>query len=352
MRCLLVVIAAVVCLSGCSLIDDDDDSCEATPTSPCPPPPPLAEVLSQGFDSLMQQPDMFGAACSFSVRRRSSIVLERGSGRFPSGTAADASSVYRIASLTKPITAATVLMLEQQGRLRRTDSASVHLPGLNPRLTIDELIRHAPGLPNYLETSEYNQYRTLPVSAPELLTIVTRQPWDGVYRNTYSNSHYVLLGAVVARVTNTPYETFVTEQVFRRLAMSRSSFGMPLEGPSQFRIQTHPAWAYSAGAAISTAPDLSQFDQALLSGSLGFPGLGAFATGSPFNSAGWYIDRSRNETSFWHGGLLDGYSGFNAIFPSDQSAAVILCNIENPQRLEDFVLRSSAGVRATMLRYQ
>jgi len=349
---IVLVAVAAIALSGCSLFKgDEDDSCDATPTSPCPPPIPLTDALSQGFDSLMQQSDMSGGACSFSVRRRNSVVLERGGGRFPSGALADADSVYRIASLTKPITTATVLMLEQQGRLRRLDSASLYLPGLNPRLTIDELVRHAPGLPNYVETSEYAQFRTIPISASELLNVVTRLPWDGLYRNSYSNTHYVLLGAVIARVTGTPYETFVTEQVFRRLAMSRSSFGMPLESPSQPRIQTHPAWAYSAGAVISTARDLAQFDQALLSGSLGFAALDTFSNGGPFNSAGWYVDRSRNELSFWHNGLLDGYSGFNAVFPSDQASVVVLCNVESTSRLEDFVLRSPAGVRATMLRY-
>src|SRR5688500_999465 len=121
------------------------------PTNPTPPvvPAPAGDLkssLSTSFDALTIPAN---AACSISVSQHGQVVLERGRGQIAPGRPASGDSLYRIASLTKPITASAVLISEQAGRLSRSDQVNRFLPYAEPAPTIDELIKHIPGLSNY-----------------------------------------------------------------------------------------------------------------------------------------------------------------------------------------------------------
>jgi CubicO group peptidase (beta-lactamase class C family) len=61
------------------------------------------------------------AACSISISQHGQVLLERGRGQIAPGLPASGDSLYRIASLTKPITASAILVSEQAGRLLRSD---------------------------------------------------------------------------------------------------------------------------------------------------------------------------------------------------------------------------------------
>ena len=75
-------------------------------------------------------------------------------------------------------------MSEQAGRLSRNDKVNKFLAFAEPAPSIDELIKHIPGLPNYLETPAYQTGRTSPTTVDNLLSLI--QPWDGVRRSRVS----------------------------------------------------------------------------------------------------------------------------------------------------------------------
>ena len=77
------------------------------------------------------------------------------------GRPASVDSLYRIASLTKPITASAVLISEQAGRLSRTDKIGRFLAYAEPAPTLDELIKHIPGLSNFTDTPAYQSGNSL-----------------------------------------------------------------------------------------------------------------------------------------------------------------------------------------------
>src|SRR5687767_744282 len=93
------------------------------PTAPVVPAPAgdLKSSLSTSFDALAIPAN---AACSISISQHGQVVLERGRGQIAPGLPASADSLYRIASLTKPITASAILVSEQAGRLLRNDTVS------------------------------------------------------------------------------------------------------------------------------------------------------------------------------------------------------------------------------------
>ena len=323
----------------------------STPTAPTPgiaaPAGSLQSSLSTSFDALTIPGN---AACSLSVSQHGQVILERGRGDVAPGRAADADSLYRIASLTKPITATAVLISERAGRLDRADKINRFLAYPEPAPTVDELIKHIPGLPNYLETPAYQNGRTTPTTVQTLLSLI--QPWDGVRRYQYSNSHAILVGAALQQVNGVAYQDVVQRDIFGPAGMSRSSFAIPPASESAgypFPSNTHSSWVYAAGGITSTAADMNRFNQALLNNQFGFgavesfdrsaAGVTSFGMGSGGGGSG--------DLRFTHAGGLDSYSSFSIMFPADRSSIVVLCNFNsnNPDGLFNFVM----GVRSLML---
>ena len=302
----------------------------------------LKSSLSTSFDALTIPGS---AACSISISQHGQAVLERGRGQIAPGLPASVDSLYRIASLTKPITASAILVSEKAGRLSRTDKINRYLAFAEPAPTIDELIKHIPGLPNYTDTSAYQSGRTSPTTVETLLSLI--QPWDGVRRYQYSNSHAVLTGAALAQVNGLRYEEVVQRDIFGPAGMSRSSFVIPPES-FPFPSATHPSWVYAAGGVTSTAADMNRFNQALLSNLFGFGAVESFdRSAAGVTSFGMGSGVSNGDLRFTHAGALDSYSSFSVLFPADRSSVVVLCNFHSDV-LPDFVLGSS-GLRSIML---
>jgi CubicO group peptidase (beta-lactamase class C family) len=303
----------------------------------------LKSSLSTSFDALTIPAN---AACSVSISQHGQVLLERGRGQIAPGHPASGDSLYRIASLTKPITASAILASEQAGRLLRSDKVNRFLAFPEPAPTIDELIKHIPGLPNYLATPAYQSGHTSPTTVESLLSLI--QPWDGIRRYQYSNSHYVLLGAVLQQVNGLRYEEVVQRDIFGPAAMSRSSFVLPPESESfQFPSSTHPSWVYAAGGVTSTAADMNRFNQALLSNRFGFGAVESFDRSAGGVTSFGMGSGGSGDLRFTHAGGLDIYSSFSIMFPADGSSVVVLCNFNNnnPDGLFNFVM----GLRSIML---
>ena len=319
------------------------------PTAPSPtvsavapaPPVDLKSALSTAFDTFAIPASY---ACSISISQHGQVVLERGRGQFPPGIPASADTRYRIASLTKPITAAAVLVSERAGRLDRNDKINRFLAYPEPAPTIDELIKHIPGLPDYLATPAYQNGRTSPTSVETLLSLI--QPWDGVRRNQYSNSHAILSGAVLQKVNGLRYEDVVQRDIFGPAGMAQSSFTPPASesfppGP------THPSWNYAAGGITSTAADMNRFNQGLLSNLFGFGAPESFDRSAGVTSFGMGSGSPNGDLRFTHTGLVDEYGSLNVVFPGDRAGIVVLCNFPS-QGLLNFVL-GPTGLRSIML---
>ena len=332
---LLVASLAIACGKG------------ATPTAPTgailATQVDVQSSLSAAFDALTIPAS---AACSISISQHGQVVLERGRGQIAAGSPASADSLYRIASLTKPITASAVLISEQAGRLSRSDKINRFLAYPEPAPTIDELVKHIPGLPDYLATPAYQTGRTSPTTVETLVPLV--QPWDGVRRYQYSNSHAILTGAALQQANGLRYENVVQRDIFGPAGMSRSSFALPSAAESfQFPLSTHPSWVYAAGGITSTAADMNRFNQALLSNRFGFGAVESFdRSAAGVTSFGMGSGGGGGDLRFTHAGALDTYSSFSIMFPADQSSVVVLCNFNNnnPDAFFSFVM----GIRTIM----
>jgi CubicO group peptidase (beta-lactamase class C family) len=318
-----------------------------TPGVPTTPGAPvdLKSALSAKFDALSIPA---GAACSISISQHGQVLLERGRGNIAPGRAADGDSLYRIASLTKPVTASAILVSEQAGRLSRNDKIAKYFAYAEPAPTIDELAKHIPGLSNYTDTFAYQSGNQTPTTLENLLSLV--QPWDGIKRYQYSNSHYVYLGGVLQQVNGLRYEDVIGRDIFGPAGMSRSSFALPPASESvgfPFPSLTHPSWVLYGGGITSTAADMNRFNQALLSNRFGFGAVETFdRSAKGVTSFGMGSGVRNGDLGFTHAGGLDNYSSFSIMFPADRSSVVLLCNFNNnnPDGQFNFVM----GIRSIM----
>ena len=299
-------------------------ACTNSTAPSSPQPTDLKSSLSAAFDAFTIPGT---AACSISVSQHGQVVLERGRGQVAPGLAASGDSLYRIASLTKPITASAILVSEKAGRLQRSDKINKYLSFPEPAPTIDELIKHVPGLPNYTDTPAYASGRTSPTTVEGLLSLI--KPWDGVKRYQYSNSHAVLTGATLQLVNGLPYEQVVQRDIFGPAGMTRSSYESPSAAEAfQFPSPTHTSWVLFGGGVTSTAADMNRFNQALLSDRFGFGAVQSFDR-SAQGVTSFGMGSGGADLRFTHAGGLDNYSSFTIMFPSDRSSVVLLCNFNN-----------------------
>ncbi|HVG85651.1 MAG TPA: serine hydrolase domain-containing protein [Vicinamibacterales bacterium] len=209
-------------------------------------------------------------------------------------------SLFRIYSMTKPITAVAVMMLHDQGRFRLDDPVSMYLPefadlrvGAGPAarpparpVTVEDLLLHTSGLSH--RTSDL--YRELQVRSradtlPAFVTKITRAPLmeDPGTRFRYSEATTVL-GRLVEVWSKQPFDRFLEERLLRPLKMTETRFWVPPDagprlatvygpGPggalAPVDIETvpfteRPVLIEGAVGLVSTVPDFLRFARMLL----------------------------------------------------------------------------------------
>jgi CubicO group peptidase (beta-lactamase class C family) len=157
---------------------------------------------------------------SVAILRGDSVLLARGYGfadiehRVP----ATDSTVYAVGSLSKPFTAAAIVLLSEQGRLRLEDPITRYLPegsAVWSRVTIRHLLTHTSGVPQDTTLDWRRDY-----SESELVRSAA-QPlqFEPGELESYSSTGYALLGVIIHRVTGVFWGDFVRDHIFRPLGM-------------------------------------------------------------------------------------------------------------------------------------
>lgn len=135
-------------------------------------------------------------------------------------------SLFQLASVSKQFTAAAVLQLAAEGRLRLGDSLSLYLPQLPyPGVTIEQLLCHRSGLPNYIYFLDAKAGdKSQPIAMDTLARMLAADP-PAPYarpgrRFRYSNTGYVALAMVVERVSGMPFHRYARERLFAPAGMA------------------------------------------------------------------------------------------------------------------------------------
>jgi len=299
-------------------------------------------------------------------------------------TSPDAITHFRIASNTKTMTAALIVLLAQDGKLKFTDPVSAYVPDVpnGENITVAELLKMRSGLYGYtadpalaaaMDADPGKAWTTR-----EVLDIAFRHPPqfapDASYE--YSNTNYALLGLVAEKVGGRPLAQQFQERLFGPVGLTHTSLpaaddiSMPapyshgyMYGGSLYALADDPypadmqaaaqagtlqpidytnqnsSYASAAGGAISTAEDLVTWMKALVSGKVfnadyhqqWLTSLQAEDPGAPDGQKyGYGISYQRfgpKAAMFYHGGELPGFNSFMGYDPDNDVALVIWTNL-------------------------
>jgi len=247
---------------------------------------------------------------------------------------------FNIGSINKAFTNVAIRQLVAEGKLHLTDTIGALIPdypNANARVaTVQQLLDHQGGIADFFGPGFAAIPKDRLQSNRDYLTLVANQPLTFLpgTRRQYCNGCYIVLGEIVARVSGQPYETYVSERVFRPAGMSRTGFlGATPRSADVARGYTrragdgttpqdnaamHGARGSAAGGAYSTAADLLAFVEALRSHRL----LDAAATSNVLGGDGDTASMA----------IAGGAPGLNAIVNVNGSTVVVvLANMDPPQ---------------------
>lgn len=133
---------------------------------------------------------------------------------------------FHIGSVSKTFTAAAILLLENQGKLKLSDPLSKWIPDyLNgDKITVEQMLVHRSGLPDFYALPEYPVKKFQHVTLPELVAWVKTKPLDFLpgSESRYSNTGYAFLAYIVEQASGKSYDQFVTEELFSPAGMKDS----------------------------------------------------------------------------------------------------------------------------------
>jgi CubicO group peptidase (beta-lactamase class C family) len=303
--------------------------------------------------------------CSVAVARDGKLLYAKGYGvaNLELDVPLSTSSVFDIGSTSKQFTAASILLLEKQGKLSINDDVRKYLPELpdyGRKISILTMLNHASGLRDYLVLFELAGENTDSVSTDEeALALIARQKalnFDPGSEWLYSNTGYFLLSVIVKRVSGKSLRDFAAENIFQPLDMTHTQYR-----DSHTLLIANRALAYDAaekgtrytlnvsyfeqtgdGAVHTTVGDLLKWDENFYSGKVGgkeflaeMQQTGTLTSGKHIGYAkGLSIGAYRGLHTVRHGGSWGGYRAELLRFPDQHFSVVCLCNRSdgNPSR--------------------
>lgn len=259
-------------------------------------------------------------------------------------------SQFRIGSLSKTFTSMIIAQLENEGKLKYSDSISKFLPNYkNGNVTIHHLLSHQSGIPNFLADGDYlKQIFTKKYTLEELVgqfcsDTLEFQPGT---KFEYSNSNFVILSLIAEKILKIKYKDILNQFIFKPLNMADTYFGKSIDSTNlvsgfmygkpepKFYIQN----VGGAGGITSTTNDLLKWSNVLDSTQI-LPTSkikqliepkAEYNDWDAYYGYGWMIDRymfpsSKKHKIYYHPGTD---LGFNSMFVKqpDNGITIILLN--------------------------
>src|SRR5208282_1819101 len=327
-------------------------------------PPEVARQVDKVFEN-WDKPNSPG--CALGVYKDGQIVYKRGYGiaDLNDDVPITPSTVFHVASMSKQFTAASIVLLAQQGKLSLDDDVHKYLPELpefGERIAIRHLVYHTSGLRdqwNLLELAGWRYSLDL-ITDDDVMSVMTRQkdlnfkPGD---RHVYCNTGYTLMGLIVKKVSGMSLREFTTKNIFEPLGMTHTHFrddhaeiikhdalGYEQEGKDKpFRMSLTNFDTVGATSLHTTVEDLQLWDENFYHPRVGGQVFlqqmlerGKLNSGEQLDYAfGLVVGKYKGLPTVDHGGADAGYRSDLIRFPEQHFSTAVLCNSAetNPSRL-------------------
>ena len=341
--------------------------------------PPNPSAMAQNIESIfapLDTPNSPGVAVL--VIKDGKKLFERGYGlRDLHGSAKiDPRTNFRLASCSKQFTAMAIMLLVHDGKLRYDQKLTdifPAFPAYGKSISIRNLLNHTAGLQDYETLMEQKQPGTKgkwtddhQIQDAEVLSLLEQTDHGMFPPGTqwyYSNSAYVVLGSIVAKVSGQPLPEFLRQHIFAPLKMDHTvayvkgqneitnrAYGHTKEGTTWQQTDQSPTSAtLGDGGIYSSLDDLAKWDEALRSNKLlskkemqpaltpvtlpttstngdtqpRWPANSDRPEGTPVSYGfGWFLDPYRTHARTWHYGETMGFRSYIVRFATNKTAAI------------------------------
>lgn len=318
------------------------------PDETAPPPPPVAATmtpveLTAALDRYLEPLVASGAFGGVVLVARAGVPLYEkafGLADHERKTANTVGTRFSLGSINKAFTQTAIAQLVSQGKLKASDTVGAWLPdypqAATKAATVDQLLSHQGGVADFFgpafDQAPKDRFRSnadyyrLVGSLPPVFAPGTRRE--------YCNGCYIVLGAIIEKVSGMPYEDYIARHVYAPAGMAtagatgtgaavgytRQSPGGPV--PLHSNVSQHGVSGSAAGGGYATARDLLHFDEALRAGRLADPAQTARLL---------QVDRVTPGRSAGGLGVAGGAPGINALLESNTDwTVIVLANLDPP----------------------
>lgn len=260
-------------------------------------------------------------------------------------------SIFDLGSVGKQFVAALALLLEQEGRLKLTDSLRLYIPELpdySTAIQLRQLIDHTSGIRDYLALMWLtNRSFDYAYSRRELIDLMARQSgleFEPGEKSVYSNGGYFLLGIVLERVMDKPLVDLLKQYIYEPLGMRNTQGNddlhriVPNRALSYYYDDRQGCYITSSshlggfgdGPILSNVDDVFLWDQNFYPNRLGKGGQDFSNNGDPLEYAfGLEVTCYRGLPIVYHGGAWAAYHSNLVRFPEQQLSVIYLSNFGN-----------------------
>ncbi|MEZ4920681.1 MAG: serine hydrolase domain-containing protein [Saprospiraceae bacterium] len=188
------------------------------------------QELDARIETLMHTYKIVGAGVAIEDPNGTALQKTYGYAQLESNKEATQHTLFRIASISKVLTAFAIMQLNEAGQVDLDQKITHYLPDFTPQkmhtgrdITVRDLLSHTSGLTDDINMGSYCESVTslqsiIPILNEEVLSIP-----PGLTKN-YSNAGYALLGCLIERQSGQSYETYIQEHIFNPLKMHHSTF--------------------------------------------------------------------------------------------------------------------------------
>jgi CubicO group peptidase (beta-lactamase class C family) len=311
--------------------------------------PALAQDKTAEVDKIFSSITADAPGCAAGASKNGNTVVNRYYGLANVETRAPltASSLFDIGSTQKQFTAASILLLVQDGRLSLSDDIRKffpELPDYGHKVTVDHLLTHTSGI------RDWTGLLPLALEGTDVLTLILRQRGLNFTPGeewSYSNSGFELAKAIVARVSGMSFAEFTKKRLFEPLGMKSSAYV-----PDIMQAGTNAALGYQkdgttwkpfmrlgnnrgGGAIVSTVADLLTWTDALASAKLGkfvtdkLHEVATLSNGRKLKYArGLIVDNTPGGLVISHSGGAAGFSTWMGRVPEHGLSVAVMCNFD------------------------
>lgn len=301
----------------------------------------LTEKVNNIIENEFKEMDGPGVAFLISQNGQSIYKNSFGFANLELNVKLDPNNVFEIGSMTKQFTAISILILEQEKKLKTTDFISKYLPDYpnGNKITIHHLLTHTSGIKDFTKVKGLSEIAQKEMTPEMMINFFKNEPTDFEpgEKFEYNNSGYIIVGYIIEKVSGITYEEFIKSAIFEKTGMNNSYYATDRKVIKNRAYGYHKKSSgyvnksiisfsvpYSSGSLMSTLDDMLKWQIALNENLL----LDKTQTAKAFTKYklnnnkeieygyGWHLKNIDGVDTREHGGSIFGFKSMGVYIPS------------------------------------